>query len=420
MVGDTWGYEAYFLPLERMARELALPEVVFTGQVEDAELPAFYEAADVFLCLSEHEGFCVPLLEAMSHGVPVLAYDAGAVAETLRGRRSPSQGQAARGGGRARAPGRDRQGAAGGGARHPGTHAARDAGRGLCARAPGIGWLRFSTLPPPHGPDDAAAPRPALLEARLGRAPPARHLPRPPGRLSRDRSRTGRPDPPARGPGRTCRGRRARRAPRGLAALARARQPRGGRGRRPRGRPCVRSCPWAAASPATFPTTFRARCSGASWTCAGTCATFTSCSRKRWRAVWLPVPAPRSTASCPCSSASTPRCRYRCASLQEPSSPRQKSASALLRVVFLAEPRHPIRDPKALERLVQAAFARRRRTLENNLQDSYPNLKQYLRLLNIAGSRRAETLSVVEFSKLAEALSGTEVTKGPADAGRNA
>jgi glycosyltransferase involved in cell wall biosynthesis len=85
VVGDTWGYEAYFLPLERMARELALPEVVFTGQVEDAELPAFYEAADVFLCLSEHEGFCVPLLEAMSHGVPVLAYDAGAVAETLRG-----------------------------------------------------------------------------------------------------------------------------------------------------------------------------------------------------------------------------------------------------------------------------------------------------------------------------------------------
>jgi glycosyltransferase involved in cell wall biosynthesis len=85
VVGDTWGYEAYSIPLERMARELALPDVVFTGQVEDAELPAFYGVADAFLCLSEHEGFCVPLLEAMSHGVPVLAYDAGAVAETLRG-----------------------------------------------------------------------------------------------------------------------------------------------------------------------------------------------------------------------------------------------------------------------------------------------------------------------------------------------
>jgi len=85
VVGDTWGYEAYSLPLERMARELALPDIVFTGQVEDAELSALYSIADAFLCLSEHEGFCVPLLEAMSHGVPVLAYDAGAVAETLRG-----------------------------------------------------------------------------------------------------------------------------------------------------------------------------------------------------------------------------------------------------------------------------------------------------------------------------------------------
>jgi glycosyltransferase involved in cell wall biosynthesis len=85
VVGDTWGYEAYYLPLERMARELGLMEVIFTGQVEDEELPDFYSVADAFLCLSEHEGFCVPLLEAMSFGVPVFAYDAGAVAETLRG-----------------------------------------------------------------------------------------------------------------------------------------------------------------------------------------------------------------------------------------------------------------------------------------------------------------------------------------------
>jgi glycosyltransferase involved in cell wall biosynthesis len=41
--------------------------------------------ADVFLCLSEHEGFCVPLQEAMHFGVPVVAYEAGAVRETLRG-----------------------------------------------------------------------------------------------------------------------------------------------------------------------------------------------------------------------------------------------------------------------------------------------------------------------------------------------
>jgi 16S rRNA A1518/A1519 N6-dimethyltransferase RsmA/KsgA/DIM1 with predicted DNA glycosylase/AP lyase activity len=53
---------------------------------------------------------------------------------------------------------------------------------------------------------------------------------------------------------------------------------------------------------------------------------------------------------------------------------------------------------------LKQAFARRRRTLENNLQDSYPNLKQYLRFLNLEGSRRAETLSVVEFAALWSAL----------------
>ena len=57
------------------------------------------------------------------------------------------------------------------------------------------------------------------------------------------------------------------------------------------------------------------------------------------------------------------------------------------------------------EVLVQRAFARRRQTLENNLRDSYPNLNQHLRLLNLAGSRRAETLSVGEFASLLRALS---------------
>jgi 16S rRNA (adenine1518-N6/adenine1519-N6)-dimethyltransferase len=96
--------------------------------------------------------------------------------------------------------------------------------------------------------------------------------------------------------------------------------------------------------------------------------------------------------------------------------PPPKVRSAVLRAVFLTEPRAPVGDPRALEALLHAAFARRRRTLENNLRDSYPNLKQYLRLLNIAGSRRAETLSVVEFARLAEALSGAEEARGGPDA----
>lgn len=78
--------------------------------------------------------------------------------------------------------------------------------------------------------------------------------------------------------------------------------------------------------------------------------------------------------------------------------------SALLRFRFRSRPRASLRDPEALEALLRRAFAHRRKTLENNLQDSYPNLKENLRLLKIEGRRRPETLSVVEFAALAERL----------------
>ena len=84
-MGDYWGYEPYHLFLEAAARELGAHDVVFTGQAEDDELRAYYEVGTVYASLSEHEGFCVPLLEAMACGLPVMAYDAGAVAETLDG-----------------------------------------------------------------------------------------------------------------------------------------------------------------------------------------------------------------------------------------------------------------------------------------------------------------------------------------------
>jgi 16S rRNA (adenine1518-N6/adenine1519-N6)-dimethyltransferase len=84
--------------------------------------------------------------------------------------------------------------------------------------------------------------------------------------------------------------------------------------------------------------------------------------------------------------------------------PPPKVSSAVLRARFLPRPRVEIDDLGAFEQLVQSAFTRRRRTLENNLRDSYPNLKENLRLLNIEGSRRAETLSVVEFARLNRVL----------------
>jgi glycosyltransferase involved in cell wall biosynthesis len=63
-----------------------LPErFIFTGAVPDDDLAAYYRWADAYISLSEHEGFCVPLVEAMATDVPVLAYAAGAVPETLGG-----------------------------------------------------------------------------------------------------------------------------------------------------------------------------------------------------------------------------------------------------------------------------------------------------------------------------------------------
>ena len=63
-----------------------LPErFIFTGAVPDEDLAAYYRWADAYISLSEHEGFCVPLVEAMATDVPVLAYAAAAVPETLGG-----------------------------------------------------------------------------------------------------------------------------------------------------------------------------------------------------------------------------------------------------------------------------------------------------------------------------------------------
>jgi len=58
---------------------------VFTGPVPDEDLAIYYRHAAVYISLSEHEGFCAPLVEAMAADVPILAYAAAAVPETLGG-----------------------------------------------------------------------------------------------------------------------------------------------------------------------------------------------------------------------------------------------------------------------------------------------------------------------------------------------
>ena len=76
--------DSYDRALRRLVWELGLEEAVdMTGAVSHTQLAAYYRAADVFVSVSEHEGFCVPLVEAMHHGLPVVALGAGAVPETL-------------------------------------------------------------------------------------------------------------------------------------------------------------------------------------------------------------------------------------------------------------------------------------------------------------------------------------------------
>ena len=84
LVGDD-GLRAYADALRDLERALRVRDVVFCGRVDEDELHSAYGLADVLVSLSEHEGYGVPLVEAMLAGVPVVAYDAGAVAETLAG-----------------------------------------------------------------------------------------------------------------------------------------------------------------------------------------------------------------------------------------------------------------------------------------------------------------------------------------------
>lgn len=84
LIGSDIDTEIYSFELKRLVSELRLKEAVeFVGSVADSELRAFYEGCDAYLCMSEHEGFCMPLIEAMHFGLPVIAYASTAVGETL-------------------------------------------------------------------------------------------------------------------------------------------------------------------------------------------------------------------------------------------------------------------------------------------------------------------------------------------------
>ena len=83
LVGSTQKMDPYLEFLQALIMRLGLPDVVFTGHVSNSQLKAYYQSASVYLSMSEHEGFGVPLLESMYFGVPIIAYQAAAVPETL-------------------------------------------------------------------------------------------------------------------------------------------------------------------------------------------------------------------------------------------------------------------------------------------------------------------------------------------------
>jgi len=85
LVGSYKETDLYYMRLKKYVEEIGVEDVIFSGHIKFDEILAFYKVADVFLCMSEHEGFCVPLIEAMMFEVPIIAYNSTAIPGTLGG-----------------------------------------------------------------------------------------------------------------------------------------------------------------------------------------------------------------------------------------------------------------------------------------------------------------------------------------------
>lgn len=85
LVGSHAGFDQYIAMLHDLIARRQIRDVHFVGHVSNEELRAFYDVADLFLCASEHEGFCVPIVEAFHMGIPVVAFAAAAVPATMDG-----------------------------------------------------------------------------------------------------------------------------------------------------------------------------------------------------------------------------------------------------------------------------------------------------------------------------------------------
>lgn len=85
LVGSERSCPAYFSMLKMLASRLELDNVCFEGFLNEAELASCYCCADVFVTASRHEGYCLPLIEAMRYGIPVVARECGGMPEAMGG-----------------------------------------------------------------------------------------------------------------------------------------------------------------------------------------------------------------------------------------------------------------------------------------------------------------------------------------------
>lgn len=85
LVGNYQETDTYYQYLQEYIKKCGVKDVIFPGHIAFNAILAYYKIADLFLCMSEHEGFCVPLVEAMFFETPIVAYASTAIPGTLGG-----------------------------------------------------------------------------------------------------------------------------------------------------------------------------------------------------------------------------------------------------------------------------------------------------------------------------------------------
>ncbi len=85
VAGNINSVPKYFAAVRDLASRfyLTAEDILFTGHIKFDEFLAVYKVSDIYLSMSEHEGFCLPVMESFKMGLPVAAFDAGAIKETV-------------------------------------------------------------------------------------------------------------------------------------------------------------------------------------------------------------------------------------------------------------------------------------------------------------------------------------------------